>query len=159
MSNAPMHRIDLVEFTAEDVTRIERWFDDAETQDRLGGRDWIRRMPSLLAATIGDEYRGKVVTGRRMWLGLNASREPVSFVDAEMYDRYAAWDGSDWEHPVISDVVEVPSVALALVVDPVRRRSGYGSATLRAVVEHGDMSSIWLFSVASSRTTSPRLRV
>jgi RimJ/RimL family protein N-acetyltransferase len=145
LSDAAMHRIDLVPFTAEDVARIERWFDDAETQRRLGGRDWIRRMPSLLAATIGDEYRGKVVTGRRMWLGLDASREPVSFVDAEMYDRYAAWDGSDWDHPVISNVVEVRSAALVLVVDPLRRRRGYGSATLRAVVEHGDMSSIGLF--------------
>jgi hypothetical protein len=72
-----MGRIDLVPFTAEEVPRIEPWFDDAETQDRLGGRDWIRRMPTLLTATIGDEYRGKVVTGRRTWIGLDTSGEPV----------------------------------------------------------------------------------
>lgn len=94
-----MHRVSLVDFRAEDVERIEPWFDDQETQVRLGGRDWIRREPSFLWLTVGGEFRGKIVTGRRMWLSLDESGEPVAFVDGEMYDRYAAWDGSDWDHP------------------------------------------------------------
>ena len=53
----------LVAFNPVDVERIEPWFDDPDTQRFLGGRDWIRREPSLLDLTIGDEFRGKVVTG------------------------------------------------------------------------------------------------
>lgn len=135
----------LVEFGPHDVDRIEPWFDDTETKRWLGGRDWIRREPSLLTATIGDEFRGKRVTGRMMWLGLDEASEPVSFVDGETYDRYAAWDGSDWDHPVVSDVVAVPSMALALVVDPRRRRDGFGSVTLRAVIEHPETLGVRLF--------------
>ena len=135
----------LVDFGAEDIERIERWFDDPETQQRLGGRDWIRRAPTLLQLTPGDEYRGKVVTGRRMWLALDNVGAPVAFIDGEMYDRYAAWDGSDWDHPVVSDVVDVPSMGLSLRVDPKRRCLGYGSATILAVVEHQDLVHIRLF--------------
>jgi hypothetical protein len=78
--------------------------------------------PSLLTPTIGDEFRGKTVTARMMWVGLDEADELVSFVDGETYDRYAAWDGSDWDHPVVSDVVAVSSMGLALVVDPRHRR-------------------------------------
>jgi RimJ/RimL family protein N-acetyltransferase len=137
--------VHLVEFGADDVRQIEPWFDDAETRDRLGGRDWIRGMPSLLTLTIGDEYRGKVVTARRMWLSLDEDGAPVAFVDGETYDRYSAWDGSDWDHPVVSDVVELPSMGFSLVVDPERRRQGYGTATIRAVVAHPDTSHVRLF--------------
>jgi hypothetical protein len=84
----------LVKFRPHHVDRIEAWFDDAETQRWLGGRDWIRRAPSLLTPTIGDEFRGKTVTARMMWVGLDEADELVSFVDGETYDRYAAWDGS-----------------------------------------------------------------
>lgn len=140
-----MQRARLVHFTAGDVKRIEPWFDDPETQSRLGGRNWIRREPLLLGLTVSDEFRGKIVTGRRMWLSLDELGEPVAFVEGEMYDRYAAWDGSDWDHPVVSDVVEVPSMGLTLVVDPARRRRGWGAATLRAVLEHPGVSHIRLF--------------
>ena len=140
-----MHRVPVVPFTVEDVERIEPWFDDLETQRRLGGRDWIRREPSLLGLTIGDEFRGKNITGRRMWLSLDQLGGPVAFIDGETYDRYAAWDGSDWEYPVVSDVVDAPSMGLTLVVDFARRGRGYGTATLRAVVEHPDVSHIRLF--------------
>ena len=139
-----MH-VDLVPFGPDDVSRIEPWFDDAETQRWLGGRDWIRREPELLTKTIGDEYRGKVVTDRKMWLGLDETGEPVSFTDGETYDRYAAWDGSDRDQPVVSDVVDVPSMGLVLVVDPTRRRRGYGSATLRAVMAQPATADIRLF--------------
>ena len=134
-----------MDFTAEEVRRLEPWFDDLETQRRLGGRDWIRREPSLLGLTVGGEFRGKNVIDRRMWLSLDELGGPIAFVDGEMYDRYATWDGSDWDHPVVSDVVEAPSMGLTLVVDPARRRRGYGSATLRAIVEHPDVSHIQLF--------------
>jgi GNAT superfamily N-acetyltransferase len=119
-------------FGPDDVDRIEAWFDDPETRTRLGGRGWIRRAPSFLTITIGEEFRGRIVTGRRMWLAIDDRDVPVAFVDAELYDRYAAWDGSDPDEPMISDAIESPAVGLALVVDPARRRRGWGVATLRA---------------------------
>jgi RimJ/RimL family protein N-acetyltransferase len=137
--------VQLVDFGAEDVAPIEPWFDDAETQKRLGGREWIRGMPSLLRLTIGDEFRGKSVIGRRMWLGLDGSGSAVAFVDTELYDRYVAWDGSDWDHPVVSDAVEVPSAGFVLVVDPARRGQGYGTAAIEAMVAHPDLSHVRLF--------------
>jgi RimJ/RimL family protein N-acetyltransferase len=135
----------LVRFRPHHVDRIEAWFDDAETQRWLGGREWIRRTPSLLTPTIGDQFRGKTVTGRTMWVGLDEAGELVSFVDGETYDRYAAWNGSDWDHPVVSDVVAVSSMGLALEVDPRRRRRGFGAATLRAVIERPETSGVRLF--------------
>lgn len=135
----------LVDFQAEDVPAIAGWFDDPETQLRLGGRNWIMRAPSLLSLPTGDEFRGKIATGRRMWLSLDTDSVRVAFADGETYDRYAAWDGTNREHPVISDIVTVPSMGLTLVVDPGRRRHGYGAATLAAVVEHPDNKRIRLF--------------
>jgi RimJ/RimL family protein N-acetyltransferase len=137
--------VQLVDFRPGDVERIEPWFDDPDTQQYLGGRDWLRRAPSLLELTVGDEFRGKVVTGRRMWLSLEERGEPVAFVDGETYNRYAAWDGSDPDDPHVSDVVEVPSMGLVVVIDPMRRRQGYGSSTIWAVIEHPDVAHIRLF--------------
>jgi RimJ/RimL family protein N-acetyltransferase len=137
--------LQLIAFTPRDVERIEPWFDDPDTQRFLGGRDWIRRAPSLLELPIGEDYRGKVVTGRRMWLSLEENGEPVAFVDGEAYNRYAAWDGSDPDHPVVSDVVEVPSMGLVVVVDPARRRRGFGRSTIQAIIAHPDVAHIRLF--------------
>jgi hypothetical protein len=70
--------VHLVNFRMEDIERIVSWF-DPETQDRLGGRDWIRRAPFLLKLTIGDEFRGRILTGRRMChSGLGALLAPVA---------------------------------------------------------------------------------
>jgi hypothetical protein len=42
---------------------MESWIGDhPETQERLGGRDWIRRAPSLLQPTTGDEVRGNTAS-------------------------------------------------------------------------------------------------
>ena len=137
--------VQLVNFRMEDVERIEPWFDDPETQDRLGGRDWIRRAPSLLKLTIRDEFRGRIVTGRRMWLSLDEGYSPVAFVDGEMYDRYAAWDGSDWDNPVVSDGRGTAVDGIRAGGRSARRRRGYGIATIRAVVEHPDVAHVLLF--------------
>lgn len=138
-------RLHLEVFRPQDVRKIESWFDDSDTQGWIGGRDWIRRAPSLLELTIGDEFRGKVVTGRRMWLSVDDHGVPAAFVDAELYDRYAAWDGSNQKEPVISDVVDLPSMGITLVVDPARRGRGLGSATLRAIAEEPELNHVGLF--------------
>jgi RimJ/RimL family protein N-acetyltransferase len=135
----------LVDFRPEDIASIGQWFGDPETQLRLGGRDWIARAPSLLSLPTGVEFRGKVVTGRRMWLLLDDDSLPVAFVDGETYDRYAAWDGSNADSPIVSDVVAVSSMGLSMVVDPMRRSRGYGTAALLAVVEHPDNKLVRLF--------------
>jgi GNAT superfamily N-acetyltransferase len=131
----------LVEFTPADVQRIEHWFDDPETQARLGDRDWIRRAPSLLDLTIRDEFRGKRVMGRHLWLSVDDEHVPVGFVDAEIYDRYAHWDGADVSGQAVSDVVETASMGFAVVINPPRRSRGFGTATIRAAIEHPDVKN------------------
>ena len=135
----------LTPFGAEHIEALEPWFDDRETQRRLGGRPWIRRALSLLDLPTGEGFRGRITTGRHMWIALDESAVPVGFVDGETYDRYAAWDGTDPDRPVISDVVEVPSMGLAFVIDPARRRSGYGVTTLEAIMDHAAVSHVELF--------------
>ena len=41
--------IELTDLTPADLAAIEPWFDDAETQIRLGGRDWPHMVLSLVA--------------------------------------------------------------------------------------------------------------
>jgi RimJ/RimL family protein N-acetyltransferase len=135
----------LVPFTVGHVQALEPWFDDPETIARLGDRSWIRRAPSLLELSIGAEYRGKVTTGRRMWVSLDERDSPVGFVDGETYDRYADWDGADPDRPLTSDIVEVPSMGMVWVVDPARRREGIGAETIRAVVADPALRHIGLF--------------
>lgn len=135
----------LLSFGAPHVEVLEPWFDDPETQARLGDRSWIRRAPSLLDLPVGEEFRGMITTGRHMWISIDELDTPIGYVDGETYDRYAAWDGSDPDAPAISDVVELPSMGLTVVIDPARRRSGYGAATLRAAIDHPDVAHIRLF--------------
>jgi RimJ/RimL family protein N-acetyltransferase len=137
--------VNLVAFDAEQLNALETWFDDPETQRRLGGRPWIRRALSLLDLPIGQDFRGMVTTGRYAWVALDEVEAPVGYVDGETYERYAAWDGTDPQHPVISDIVNMPSMGLGYVIDPSRRRRGYGVATLRAVQSHPDVSHVQLF--------------
>jgi RimJ/RimL family protein N-acetyltransferase len=140
-----MTTLRLVPFTPGHVPALEPWFDDPETMLRLGDRSWIRRAPALLELPTGAQFRGRITTGRRMWVSVDDRDTPVGFVDGEMYDRYTAWDASDPDSPVISDAIDVPSMGLVWVVDPPQRRQGMGRATIRAVVEHADLRSIGLF--------------
>ena len=80
-----------------------------------------------------------------MWVSLDEHGDAVGFVDAETYERYAAWDGRDPASPVISEVVEIPSIGLVFVVDPRRRREGLGAATIRAVIAHPSVAHVGFF--------------
>jgi RimJ/RimL family protein N-acetyltransferase len=62
----------------EDVPGIEAWFDDAETQRRLGGREWPRRLVELARAP------------GRFALLFARSGEPVGLLDVECEGRSAA---------------------------------------------------------------------
>ena len=63
--------IELSDITAADAAEIEPWFDDAETQIRLGGSDWLHMVRSLVAPPD------------RIVLLARLDGEPVALVDVE----------------------------------------------------------------------------
>ena len=109
-----MSQVVLRPFTAESLSTVAPWFDDAETQRRLGGREWPESLLRLVAEPP-SEHRGHLVRERLGWI---ASRDgsDVALVDTEIYT-----DGT---------------AAIAFVVDPRRRRQGIGAATLVAIGSH-----------------------
>jgi len=63
--------IELSELTAADAAEIEPWFDEPETQIRLGGREWLHMVRSLAAPPD------------RIVLLAREDGEPVALVDVE----------------------------------------------------------------------------
>jgi GNAT superfamily N-acetyltransferase len=112
--NVPGQLIAFAPFTPEALGTIAPWFDDAETNRWLGGREWPENLLRLLADPP-REHRESVVR-ERVALVAMADGEPVALVDAEIYT-----DGT---------------AALSLVVGPLSRRSGFGAATLLALGPH-----------------------
>lgn len=106
--------IAFVPFTPDALAKVAPWFDDAETDRWLGGREWPERLLRLLADPP-REHRGSAVL-ERLALVARAYGEPVGLVDAEIYANGTA--------------------ALSLVIAPLRRRRGLGAATLRAMGPH-----------------------
>jgi RimJ/RimL family protein N-acetyltransferase len=99
-------------FTTEALSVLEPWFDDPETQRRLGGPDWPARELRLLADPP-PAHRGQRV--ERRWAWVAEDLVPVGLVVAEAYCDATA--------------------SVALVVDPARRGRGVGRRILRAVLD------------------------
>src|SRR3546814_13580736 len=104
--------LEFIPVTSDSVKEVEEWFDDPDTQRFLGGREWVRRIPTLLQDSPGVQFRGRGVLARHPWV-VHAKLGHVGIEDVQ---RYTA--GKDW------DAMAVPPVMLGKVVD--RNRIGEG---------------------------------
>jgi len=137
--------VTLVRFTAELLPLVQPWFGHPEVRRRLGGPEWPERELDLMAVKPGGEYRGRRVLRCQSWVGLDSAGEPVGKIGGDVYDRWTGWDGSRPDHPVVTATRPGPAMGLTYLVDPARWRTGYGTAMLRAVIDHGDVVDVRLF--------------
>jgi RimJ/RimL family protein N-acetyltransferase len=114
---------------------------------RLGGPDWPARELRLRESKPQGEFRGRLVLRVHSWVALDSAGEPVAKIGGDVYDRWARFDGSRPDQPVIEPVGPGPAMGLAYVINPDRWRRGLGVATLRAAVAHPDVADVRLFSL------------
>lgn len=130
--------------TAVAASQIEHWFDHPEVQRWLGGRGWIHRELRLIGQRPGNTFRGKMGQRSHGWIGLNRVHTPVAFIGGDVYDRWARYHGEGRHGPILSDEDPRP-MGLGYVVDPTRRRRGYGRAAIEAVVNHHEVADVQMF--------------
>jgi ribosomal protein S18 acetylase RimI-like enzyme len=130
--------MNLLPFERGDLSLVEPWFRDPETQRWLGGPSWPQQMLDLADRPLG-EFRGAKETGRLRWLARN-DNEPVGYIDCGTFDRWTTWDGEK-----VTGSVDVASGALTLTVAPARRCMGYGREVLEALFEAPEVAHIELF--------------
>lgn len=127
--------------TRADLADVQPWFTDPDTEHFLGGPDWPARMLELPAVTVGQEFRGAVQTGAVHYLATRDDR-PVGYIDCGTFDRWAVWDGTDPDAPVIHETLDVPTGYLALCVDPAARGQGVGRAMVTALLRRPELGTV-----------------
>ncbi|MGK5681952.1 GNAT family N-acetyltransferase [Actinoplanes sp. URMC 104] len=144
-------RVGLVPFDEGLLPAVQVWFEDAEVQRWLGGPDWPAREFRIRGHGIGEEFRGMRVLRVHSWVALDEEGVPVGHVGGDVYDRWAE-DGKSEPGP---------SMGMAYVVDPRRRRQGYGTATLRAAVGAPEVAEVRVFAlgIEPENTASVRCAV
>jgi RimJ/RimL family protein N-acetyltransferase len=137
-----MSCLQLRPFERKNLPLVEPWFADAATQRWLGGPAWPRQMLDRTERPLG-EFRGAAETGRYRWLAWDHGTA-VGYIDCGTYDRWAIWEGGPGGRGVIG-AIEVPAGSISYVVDPARRRHGYCTAMVTAVVAMPELKHIQLF--------------
>lgn len=124
--------VTLSPYTVDLLPAVQPWFDDPETVRWLGGPDWPAREFRVPDTGIGEMHRGRRVLRTHSWVARDAAGRVVAQVGGDVYDR--------WLRPG-----DGPSFGMAYVVDPRRRRQGFGTATLLAVVRAPEVADVVLF--------------
>src|SRR3954454_4069231 len=134
--------IRLVPFEPELLPRVLPWFDHPEVQRRLGGRSWPERELALRNAARGEEFRGRRVLRSHTYVAVDDTGAPVAQIGGDVYDRWTLWD------PATERVTAVDprrTMGAAYVVDPRRWGRGYGTATLRALLDAAELADVEQF--------------
>lgn len=133
-----MSPLTLFPFEPDQLSLVEPWFHDGETQRWLGGPGWPRLVLDRAGRPWG-EYRGRVEMGSYRWLAWEG-HSAVGYIDCGVTDRFTEWDG---DHGIL-DVIPTPSGNISYVVDPRRRRRGYAVAMLNALWSPPQLSLVRL---------------
>jgi RimJ/RimL family protein N-acetyltransferase len=137
-----MSAVRLGPFGSKQLVIAEPWFDDADTQRWLGGPRWPRVILELESKPLG-EFRGAIETGRHSWLAWDGVR-PIGLIDCGTTDRWTTWEGGPNGRGVLA-TIPVPSANISYVVDPAVRRSGYGRAMVRMLLDVPELAHVKLF--------------
>jgi RimJ/RimL family protein N-acetyltransferase len=129
-------------FEREQLLRVESWFDDPDTERWLGGPGWPRLVLDLADRALG-EHRGAIETGRYGWTVWDRD-ELIGYVDCGTTDRWTTWDGGPNGKGVVA-TLPVASGNLAYVVDPTKRRQGYGTTMITTLLSLRELAHIELF--------------
>lgn len=135
---------ELVPFEAAHLPIVRPWFDDTEVQRWLGGPDWPEMILRLLTAfQPGEEFRGQVVLLQRAFVLLDSNEIPVALVTGDRYDRRTDYAGEGTDGPVFIDEPgpHRRSIGMAVVVDPNRRREGWGARAVSTFMTHPDLAA------------------
>lgn len=124
--------LELWPLTDDGAHTIEHWFDDPEVRLRLGPRDWIHRALRIMRGTRpGEVFEGRTVLRAHGWVVTDGGA-PVAYIGGDVYDR---WRDAPLE----------VSMGMGYVVDPARRRRGYGRAAVLAMLAHPDLADVARF--------------
>jgi RimJ/RimL family protein N-acetyltransferase len=146
----------LVAFQPEHLPAVLPWFDDPETQRRLGGRDWPVREMALRTTRWTEEFRGRRVLRSHSFVALDDGGRPVAQIGGDVYDRWTLWDP---EAARVVRVFEHRTMGSAYVVAPACRGHGYGSAALRALVAAPETADVEQFVLGIEPDNAASLRV
>jgi GNAT superfamily N-acetyltransferase len=111
-----------------------------------------RRHPALagrpglaldLAGRPLGEFRGAIETGRHDWLAWDGGTA-VGYIGCTTTDRWTTWDGSPGGGGVTA-TIGVPAANVSYVVAPARRRRGYGTAMIGALLARPELAHVRLF--------------
>jgi len=130
--------------TTRDLPGIIGWFQDPDTSRFLGGPDWPAAMLANAQGAVGTAFRGARQTAADHFLALT-NGVPVGYVDCGTFDRCAVSGGEGQDGPIILDTIEAITGAIAFTVDPARRREGFATQMIRALIEHPDLGTVELF--------------
>ncbi|WP_433305839.1 GNAT family N-acetyltransferase [Actinoplanes sp. CA-030573] len=130
-------------FTEDLLPTVQPWFHDPEVNRWLGGPEW----PALqfrIDANIGEVFRGRRALRVHSWLAYDETGVAVAHIGGDVYDRWCRYtEGPDG--PVVDRVEPGPAMGFAYVVDPARRRRGFGAATIRALMAAPEVADVVLF--------------
>ncbi|MGY1699920.1 GNAT family N-acetyltransferase [Geodermatophilus sp. SYSU D00766] len=150
-----MSTVRLAPFEPEHLPGLLPWFDDPETQRRLGGRDWPAREFALRSTVWTDEFRGRRVLRSCTFVALDDDGVVVAQVGGDVYDRWTVWDPAT-ERVLATDPRR--TMGAAYVVAPSRRGRGIGAATLRALVAAPETADVEQFVLGIEPDNTASLR-
>jgi RimJ/RimL family protein N-acetyltransferase len=130
-------RVTLRPFTVDLLGVVQPWFEHPEVQRFLGGPDWPAR-EFRTDPGIGEMFRGRRVLRTHSWVAVDLAGEAVAQIGGDVYDRWIT-------EPATGRAEPGPAMGFAYVVDPRRWRSGYGTATLLAMMDAPEMADVRVF--------------
>jgi RimJ/RimL family protein N-acetyltransferase len=148
----------LVPFTGDLLPAVQPWFTNPEVRHWLGGPAWPERELRLIEQNPGGEFRGRQVLAAHSWVLLDGDAVPVAKIGGDIYDRWTRYSPELDDKAIVLSSIDEITMGLTYVVDPRRQRQGFGSAAVRALLDHPATTEVRLFvaGIDAANTASRR---